>query len=68
MGSRKIAVDWNALHFGDAFKGGSDLKLELTQDQLAPAPEYKEGKPVVVIGSTGALAPLEFPYPEAPEK
>jgi PRC-barrel domain protein len=68
VGSRKIAVDWNALHFHDAFKGGGDLKLELTQDQLAPAPEYKEGKPVVVIGSTGALAPLDFPTPEAPEK
>jgi hypothetical protein len=68
VGSRKIAVEWSALHFGDAFKHGGGLKLELTQDQLAPAPEYKEGKPVVVIGSTGALEPLDFPPPAAPEK
>jgi len=68
VGSRKIAVEWNALHFGDAFKHGGGLKLELTQDQLAPAPEYKEGKPVVVIGSTGALEPLDFPPPAEPEK
>jgi hypothetical protein len=68
VGSRKIAVDWSALHFGDAFKHGDDLKLELTQEQLAPAPEYKEGNSVVVIGSTGALAPLDFSPPAAPEK
>jgi PRC-barrel domain len=61
VGSRKIAVDWNALHFREAVKEGGALRLELTQDQLKAAPEYKEGQPVVVIGSTGALEPLNIP-------
>lgn len=68
VGSRKIAVSWSALRFGGAIKHGGDLKLELTQDQLMAAPEYKEGKSVVVIGSSGALEPLNFPPPAAPEK
>jgi hypothetical protein len=61
VGSRKIAVDWNALHFREAVKDGGPLKLELAQDQLKAAPEYKEGQALVVIGSTGALEPLNFP-------
>jgi len=68
VGSRKIAVDWSALHFGRAVKDGADIRVELTRDQLKAAPEYKEGKAVVVIGSTGALAPLDFSPPTAPEK
>jgi hypothetical protein len=61
VGSRKIAVDWNALHFREAVKEGGSLKLELTQDQLKAAPEYKEGQALVVIGTTGALEPLNIP-------
>ncbi|GAB1718025.1 MAG: PRC-barrel [Nitrobacter sp.] len=58
VGSRKIAVDWNALRFGKV-KGSSDsISLELTQDQVKAAPEYKEGAPVVVLGASGALQPL----------
>jgi sporulation protein YlmC with PRC-barrel domain len=68
VGSRKIAVDWSALHFGRAVKDGADIRVELTRDQLKAAPEYKEGKTVVVIGSTGALAPLDFSPPTPPEK
>jgi sporulation protein YlmC with PRC-barrel domain len=67
VGSRKIAVNWNALHFGGAVKHEGDIKLELTQDQLKAAPEYKDGSPVVVIGSSGGLEPLDFPS-ETPEK
>src|SRR5262249_26014803 len=49
VGSRKIAVDWNALHF--APEGKTDqVTLDLTPDQLKSAPEYQEGKPVVVVG------------------
>jgi hypothetical protein len=58
VGSRKIVVDWNALRFG-AVKGSNDsISLELTQDQVKAAPEYKEGTPVVVLGASGALQPL----------
>ena len=68
VGSRKIAVSWNALHFAGAVKNRDDIKLEATRDQLKTAPEYREGNPVVVIGSTGALEPLDFPPATTPEK
>jgi hypothetical protein len=68
VGSRKIAVDWGALHFGGAVRHDDDIRLELTQDQLKAAPEYKEGNPVVVIGSTGGLEQLDFPSSTTPEK
>jgi len=61
VGSRKIAVSWGALHFAGAVKKGDNIELELTRDQLKAAPEYREGNPVVVIGSTGALEPLDLP-------
>jgi hypothetical protein len=67
VGSRKIAVDWNALRFGRAVEHGDDVGLELTKDQLKAAPEYKEGSPVVVVGASGGLEPLNFPK-QAPEK
>jgi PRC-barrel domain len=58
VGSRKIAVDWNALHFPPPGKPGSRIALELTRDQVKAAPEYQEGKPVVVLGPLGKLEPL----------
>jgi len=68
VGSRKIAIDWRALHFGRAVKQESNIKLALTLDELKAAPEYKESNPVVIIGSTGALEPLKFPSAATPEK
>jgi hypothetical protein len=68
VGSRKIAVSWNALHFAGAVKNRDDIKLEATRDQLKAAPEYRDGNPVVVIGSTGALEPLDFSPAKTPEK
>jgi hypothetical protein len=61
VGSRKIAVSWGALHFAGAVKKGDNIELDLTRDQLKAAPEYREGNSVVVIGSTGALEPLDLP-------
>ncbi len=58
LGSRKIAVDWNALHFPAPGKAGARIALDLTRDQVKAAPEYQEGKPVVVLGSLGKLEPL----------
>ena len=58
VGSRKIAVDWNALHFPQPGKPGGRIALELTRDQVKAAPEYQEGKPVVVLGALGKLEPL----------
>lgn len=58
VGSRKIAVDWNALHFPPPGKPNTYITLELTRDQVKAAPEYQEGKPVVVLGALGKLEPL----------
>ncbi len=60
VGSRKIVVDWNALHFGQVQGKNSSITLDLTQDQVKAAPEYKEGAPVVVLGASGSLSPLRF--------
>jgi hypothetical protein len=60
VGSRKIVVDWNALHFVDVAKKGDSITLELTREQVKAAPEYSEDKPIVVLGATGKLQPLRF--------
>jgi hypothetical protein len=58
VGSRKIAVDWNALHFPPPADKANRVSLELTRDQVKAAPEYQDGKPVVVLGALGKLEPL----------
>ena len=58
VGSRKIVVDWNALHFGQIANKGDSITLELTKDQVKAAPEYKEDTPIVVLGASGALLPF----------
>jgi hypothetical protein len=47
VGSRKVAIDWNAIQFGDA-KG---ITLDLTRDQVKAAPQYQDGKAVTVLGA-----------------
>ena len=58
VGNRKIAVDWKALHFVPAAGKRYSVVLELTRDQVKAAPEYKEGKPTIVLGASGNLEPL----------
>jgi hypothetical protein len=60
VGSRKIAVDWNALHFPPPGQPNAKISLDLTRDQVKAAPEYQEGKPIVVLGALGKLEPLPF--------
>jgi hypothetical protein len=60
VGSRKIAVDWSALHFGRVADKTESITLELTKDQVTAAPEYKEDKQIVVLGASGSLKPLLF--------
>jgi hypothetical protein len=60
VGSRKIAVNWNALHFLSSADPDRKVTLELTRDQVKAAPEYQEGKPVVVLSALGKLEPLPF--------
>jgi hypothetical protein len=60
VGSRKIVVDWSALHFGGVANKRDSLTLELTKAQVAAAPEYKEDAPVIVLGAAGRLQPWDF--------
>ena len=60
VGSRKIAVDWNALHFPPPGQPNAKISLDLARDQVKAAPEYQEGKFVVVLGALGKLEPLPF--------
>jgi PRC-barrel domain protein len=61
VGSRKIVVDWSALHFWNVANPSKSITLELTRDQVKAAPEYREDQPIVVLGASGSLEPLRFP-------
>jgi hypothetical protein len=64
VGSRKVAVDWSALRVVPAGKD-EPIALDLTRDQIKAAPEYKPGKPMIVLDASGAFGPL---HPQTPEK
>src|SRR5438093_12962922 len=55
VGNRKVVVDWTALHFAPADQRDR-ISLDLTRNQVKQAPEYKPGKPVVVLGALGPAA------------
>ncbi|WP_295844019.1 PRC-barrel domain-containing protein [Tardiphaga sp.] len=61
VGSRKIVVEWAALHFWNVADKAASITLELTREQVRAAPEYKDDAPIVVLGASGALHPLRFP-------
>jgi|SRR5262245_55247903 PRC-barrel domain protein len=56
VGNRKVVVDWTALHFAPADQPDR-ISLDLTRNQVKEAPEYKPGKPVVVLGALGPAVP-----------
>jgi hypothetical protein len=62
VGSRKIVVDWSALHFGRIANKSDSITLELTKEQVIAAPEYKDGTPMVVLGASGSLLPWQFDH------
>ena len=62
VGNRRIAVDWNALHFATGANKDDRVTLDLTRDQVKAAPEYKDGRPLVVIGTTES--PQSYPASE----
>jgi hypothetical protein len=67
VGSRKIAVDWNALRFSPQ-KKNDRIVIELTRAQVKAAPEYQEGKPVVVLGALPDSDPIRLSTTATPEK
>ena len=56
VGNRKVVVDWTALHFAPADQPDR-ISLDLTRNQIKQAPEYKPGKPVVMLGALGPAGP-----------
>jgi len=56
VGSRKVVVDWATMHFVPANQRGQ-ITLDLTRDQIKAAPEYRNGKPVVVVGTLTPALP-----------
>ncbi len=68
VGSRKIAVDWRALHFAADNKPGRAV-LQLTRNQVRVSPEYKPGDPIVVLGpASPAPDPDQAAARNPPEK
>ena len=57
VGSRKIAVDWAALRFAPTGSKSDRITLDLTRDQVKAAPEYKDGRPLTVVGTVEGLHP-----------
>jgi hypothetical protein len=56
VGSRKVAVEWNAIRFA----GSNGVSIDLTRDQVRTAPQYQEGKPIVVLGAAPEFARSRF--------
>jgi len=57
VGNRKVAVDWAALRFAPTGSRYDRITLELTRDQVNAAPEYRNGRALVVVGVADTLAP-----------
>jgi hypothetical protein len=57
VGSRKIAVAWDALQFATE-QTSERITLDLTRDQVKGAPDYKEGRPIIALTRSGASEPI----------
>jgi hypothetical protein len=58
VGSRKIAVDWNALSFSAPGDKRDVVTIEFTKAQVKAAPEYKDKRAVVVLSAAGPSPPM----------
>jgi len=56
VGSRKVVVDWTALHFAPETQP-PQITVDLNRDQVKAAPEYRPGKPVVVMNAATTPVP-----------
>jgi hypothetical protein len=64
VGSRKIAIEWKALHFSPDDPKGDTITLALTRDQVKAAPEYKDATPIVILSALGNLQTVPLPQPQ----
>jgi PRC-barrel domain len=68
VGSRKIAVQWSVLHFAPA-SSEHQITLDLTQDQIKAAPEYKDvARAAPVVTASPAPANATPPEPTPPQR
>lgn len=68
VGSRKIAVQWSVLHFAPSDEK-HPITLDLTQDQIKAAPEYKDiAKPAPVVVAPAARADTATPETTSPQQ
>ena len=51
VGSKKIAVAWDILTFAAPAGGEDKITVQTTRDRLNKAPEFKDGKPITVLGA-----------------
>jgi sporulation protein YlmC with PRC-barrel domain len=58
VGSRRIAIDWDALSFPPPEDKSGRVTLEFTRDQVKAGPEYRAGRAVIVLGGQGKLEPF----------
>lgn len=66
IGSRKVAVAWDKMHFPKEDGKNQKITCDLTPHQIAAAPEYQEGKaPVPVTGAPARAAVSTPPKPPA---
>ena len=57
VGSRKIAVDWAALHFPEPGKPGPPISLELNRDQVNAAIKAHINPNTMVLVEAGSVPP-----------
>jgi hypothetical protein len=67
VGSRKIAVDWSALHF-TAVDGKDRITAGFTKDQVKAAPEYQDGKSIIVLSAVAGADLFRVTTSVNPEK
>lgn len=60
VGSRKIAVAWDILTFTSPASGEDRITVQTTRDRLNTAPEFKEGKPITVLGAHDEATRTKF--------
>jgi hypothetical protein len=51
VGNRKVACDWAAFRFSPTGGKYDRITLDLTRDQVNAAPEYRDGRSLIVVGA-----------------
>jgi sporulation protein YlmC with PRC-barrel domain len=60
LGNRKVAIDWGALRFAPTGSKSDRITVELTRDQVRAAAEYRDGRPLVVLGAVESLSSTQY--------